>query len=158
MWADTFSQAYADMHSAENIEAYCAANFSEAAAIEILDDTGSVCKMITVDETPMGFYVLKLKACPIVLSGRSAELKQIYLLANGYGQGFGRSLFEDAIGELRARKMDWIWLSVSDANHRAQSFYKKLGFIKQGRGPIFHVGTDHLTSSILAKSLSSIPS
>lgn len=43
-----------------------------------------------------------------------------------------------------------LWLCVSDANERAQRFYQKLGFKLLSPGPTLEVGTDHLSSTILA--------
>ena len=153
LWNTTFRQAYSDVHTEENIRAYCAENFSEQQARDELNDQGSLCKAIWDDGAVVGYYVLKLRVSSPYLSTRSAELKQIYLLSVGYGKGLGRELFEDASKELLSREFDWVWLSVSNSNYRAQAFYKKLGFKRFGDGPVFQVGTDALSSSVLAKEL-----
>jgi hypothetical protein len=47
----------------------------------------------------------------------------------------------------------WIWQSVSDRNRRAQSFYRKLAFEPLGAGPVLDVGSDRLTSTIMARAI-----
>lgn len=85
------------------------------------------------------------------LGEASMELKQIYILAHHYGTGLGRQLYNDAIKRAQGMGKTWLWLSVSDINDRAKSFYAKLGFEAVGAGPTFEVGTDRLTSTTLAK-------
>lgn len=99
--------------------------------------------------------MIKDNACPAALEGKSVELKQIYVLESGYGQGLGKLLFKDAMKAARGLNAHWLWLSVSDINHRAQAFYKKLGFEVAGTGPTFNVGSDRLTSTVMTKRVKS---
>lgn len=149
LWVATFSAAYHDVHSAENIAAYCDTNFTLEAAQSALSDPLTLCKFAGPVTAPQGYYVLRQQSCPITDHVPAYELKQIYLMAEAYGTGIGKALFEDAVAEARAGGAKCLWLSVSDKNIRAQRFYQKLGFSVAGRGPDFHVGTDRLTSQIL---------
>lgn len=151
LWVETFTQAYTDVHTPENIHAYCAANFSTAHAHTELSDPKTECVIANNHGTPVGFTLLKHHACPVELKGLSSELKQIYILADQYGAGLGKTLYNAALDSLRTQNRKWVWLYVSDINHRAKAFYQKLGFEDMGTGPIFEVGTDRLSSTLLAK-------
>ncbi len=154
LWSRTFIQAYRTVHTRKNIDVYCRHNFTHEQAQAALSDPSIHCVISTQDGQPCGFYTLKDTPCPHSLDGTSAELKQIYILSSEYGAGLGRLLFEDAMKALTARSIEWMWLSVSDKNTRAQAFYDKLNFKTIGTGPRFEVGTDRLTSTVLAKSIS----
>ena len=153
LWATTFAAAYNDVHRPENIADYCETNFTLQAAQSTLSDAQTLCKLAGSETAPLGFYVLKRADCPTGAPSPAFELKQIYLMAEAYGTGLGKALFDDAVREAKNRDANSLWLSVSDKNHRAQRFYEKLGFVPSGRGPDFHVGTDLLTSQILVLNL-----
>jgi ribosomal protein S18 acetylase RimI-like enzyme len=82
------------------------------------------------------------------------ELKQIYVLSDYYSTGIGRSLHDDAIRTAKDKNADTVWLCVSDINERAKAFYGKLGYESRQAGPIFSVGTEKLTSTIMMLDLS----
>lgn len=153
LWKTTFEEAYNAVHSEENIRAYCESNYTVGAAEAILSDPKAICKVAFRDHTALGFYLVKHHACPVPLGSDSSELKQIYILANEYGSGVGKSLFDDAIQCVQKAGGSWIWLSVSDLNQRARSFYRKLGFKPLGKGPVFKVGSDRLTSTIMGREI-----
>lgn len=153
LWATTFATAYDEVHSPENIANYCETNFTLQAAQNTLSDPQTICKLAGSETAPLGFYVVRQAGCPANALSPAFELKQIYLMAEAYGTGIGKALFEDAVAEIRSRGAKCMWLSVSDKNIRAQRFYQKLGFVPAGRGPNFHVGTDRLTSQVLVLDL-----
>ena len=150
LWVDTFKQAYKDVHLPEDIAAYCAANFTAESASDELSSPQTVCCIASIENDPRGFYLVKHNGCPFPVDADASELKQIYVLASEYGNGLGRSLYEHAIESIRAAGSGCVWLSVADINLRAQAFYKKLGFDRLGPGPILEVGSERLTSSIMA--------
>ena len=101
----TFKEAYQDIHTPENLHAYCETNYTLDAAREILTDPESVCRVAFRDRQPAGFYVVKHHECPIPLRGGSSELKQIYVVAAEYGLSYPgayytgfRSCADDIIG------------------------------------------------------------
>ena len=141
------------MHSADNIERCCATNFTAAKALDVLEDKNTVCSFYNRDAEPIGLCVVVHRECPYPLAGTASELKQIYILADAYRSGVGRAMLEDAYELVRSVNGKWIWLAVADLNHRAQSFYDKAGFHGIGSGPVFEVGTDRLTSTIMAREL-----
>ena len=147
----TFREAYSGVHSPENIEAYCQANFTAEMARADLSADGTVCCLGLLDSVPSGYYMVKNDPCPIPLESGSSELKQIYVLRDAYGGGLGGALFEHALSTIRTAGRSWVWLCVSDRNYRAQAFYRKLDFVKLGAGPVLEVGSEQLPSSILAR-------
>lgn len=154
LWVDTFTQAYDKIHTPENIQTYCQNNFTTSQAKKYLLDEKTTCVISRRSLQANGFYLIKDLECPIILGESSIELKQIYILSSEYGLGLGKILYEDVIKTIQRRSIKWLWLSVSDINFQAQSFYKKLSFNAIGSGPTFEVGTDKLASTIMAKRLS----
>lgn len=57
---------------------------------------------------------------------RDRELEGIYLFASAYGSGAGQRLLDTAIGEAPA----YLW--VMDGNGRAEAFYRRNGFTRDG--------------------------
>lgn len=145
-----FKQAYSDGHSPEDIEAYCLAHYTTEFAKIDLASQNTVCCVGLLDSEPTGYYIVKHHAPPVAPDLKSSELKQIYVLSSAYSSGLGRALYEHALATIRSTGNKWVWLCVSDTNNRAKAFYKKLGFTLIGTGPVFEVGKDRLSSSILA--------
>lgn len=154
LWVSTFHQAYADVHGPENLQAYSSQSFTLQHASDELSDETSRCCVYFRDQTPLGYYLLKNIECPVALVGGSAELKQIYIDVSVYGAGVGQALLDHACAAVVAAGHRWLWLSVSNINDRAQSFYQKNGFAALGEGPVFQVGTELLPSTILARAVS----
>lgn len=153
LWNSTFEDAYTGVHSPENIKAYCSKAFTLEAATAELSDEDSVCAAYYRDERPVGFCLVKHRIGPVSLDGGSSELKQLYILAGEYGSGVGVMLFDEACDIVRSAGRRWLWLAVSDKNYRAQAFYAKRDVQKFVPGPVFEVGTDRLTSTIMALDL-----
>lgn len=151
LWNDTYKQAYGEIFSAENLEAYCTKNYTLERANAELSNPTTVCVIAQQGDRPVGYYMVKHHECPVGLDGGSSELKQIYILADHYGLGLGKLLYQDALIEIMSEGKRWIWLCVADNNVRAQAFYKKHDFKPIGTGPTFEIGTDRLPSTILAR-------
>ena len=60
------------------------------------------------------------------------EIISIYLLPEYYGKGYGGPLFKYAVDSLESRGFKNIYLWVVEENIRAQKFYEKHGFQKNG--------------------------
>jgi diamine N-acetyltransferase len=149
LWSETFRQAYKDVHKEEDILAYCTQNYTVESAQKVLSNDQSDCIIAYRNEKPVGYYVIQRHPCPINVAGSSLELKQIYILAEEYGTGLGKALYEHAVENAKTKNNQWFWLCISDINFRAQSFYKKLEFKAIGKGPKLIVGDDFLSSTIM---------
>ncbi len=84
LWAATFEDAYEQVHSAENIRAYCEANYTVDAAETLLSDPKVDCKVAFKNCSALGFHMVKHHGCPMPLCGDSSELKQLYIVASAY--------------------------------------------------------------------------
>ena len=62
----------------------------------------------------------------------TGEVTSIYLDPAFWGQGFGKTLCLRALDHLRTEGFEAASLWVIDANHRARSFYERLGFEHDG--------------------------
>ena len=153
LWLATFKEAYTGVHSPANIEAYCSKAFTLKNATAELSDEDAVCAVYFRDERPLGFCLVKHRAGPVALDGNSSELKQLYIRGSEYGSGVGPDLFDEACRIVRSAGRRWLWLAVSDKNCRAQAFYARRNVQKLVPGPVFEVGSDRLTSTIMALDL-----
>lgn len=60
------------------------------------------------------------------------EIISIYFLPEYMGKGYGISLLEQAVDELKTMGFQKIFLWVLEDNHRARHFYEKCGFKNSG--------------------------
>ncbi|MEZ5893733.1 MAG: GNAT family N-acetyltransferase [Parvularculaceae bacterium] len=151
LWVMTFRDAYADVHTPENLNRYCEENYTLTKAQAVLSDPATECVIARQGGEPAGLMVLTHHECPArALDGGSSELKQVYVRAAHYGAGLGKALYDDALARIRASGRQWIWLIVSDLNTRAQAFYRKNALEPVGAGPVLHVGSDRLPSTVMA--------
>ena len=149
----TFIQAYEDIHTKENIEAYCSENFTNKIATNILSTHMYTCIIAFKQNVPLGFFILKDKECPYKLNHTSLELQQLYILKAEYNTGLGKRLFLHAMKIAQNSSKKYLWLCVSNTNNRALCFYKKMGFEKTGVGKDLRIGTHKLSSSIMTYQL-----
>ena len=147
----SFKEAYSQVHTASDIQAYCKRNFTKQAADHTLNDVLHTCTYAIYSSETVGLSIVIQKSCPLKPALKASELKHLYLLSSEYGTGLGKSLMEDAIEKAKASGSTHIWLCVSNLNFRAFRFYQKLGFTKIGKGPILEVGIDRLPSSIMIR-------
>jgi len=57
---------------------------------------------------------------------RPRELEGIYVVASAYGSGAGQQLLDAAVGS------DSAYLWMAENNHRAEAFYRRNGFARDG--------------------------
>lgn len=65
---------------------------------------------------------------------RARELEGIYVLASTYGSGIGQALLDHAVGEEPA----FLW--IAEHNPRAEAFYRRNGFLRDGTAKREHLG------------------
>lgn len=149
--ATSFSEAYQGVNSEADIRAYCEKNYSIKTIEANLSNPDVIYKMAYRGDKAVGFFMIQNQACPIPIDGNAVELKQIYVLASEFGTGLGRQLLNEVNQCAHLTDILWVWLSVSDLNLRAQSFYLKNGFKPLGAAPILEVGNDRLPATIMAR-------
>ncbi|KQS10173.1 acetyltransferase [Curtobacterium sp. Leaf183] len=65
---------------------------------------------------------------------RTRELEGIYVLASTYGSGLGQALLDRAVSEAPA----FLW--IAEHNPRAEAFYRRNGFVRDGTAKREHLG------------------
>ena len=146
----SFADAYQGVNSEADIKAYCEKNYSMTKVKANLSNPDVIYKVSYREETAVGFFMIQNQICPVTLDDNAIELKQIYVLASEFGTGLGKQLLDEVIRCARQLNKKWIWLSVSDLNTRAKSFYHKHGFEPIGAAPILEVGNDRLPATVMA--------
>lgn len=76
---------------------------------------------------------------------RDRELEGIYVLASTYGSGAGQALLDGAIGDAPA----YLWMA--DDNPRAEGFYRRNGFRRDGATKREHLGPHPLEAVRLVR-------
>ncbi|MGI9568998.1 MAG: GNAT family N-acetyltransferase [Desulfobulbia bacterium] len=148
--ATSFADAYQGVNSEADIKAYCEKNYSLSTVKANLSNPDVIYKVSYREGKGVGFFMIQNQDCPIPLDENVVELKQIYVLASEFGTGLGRQLLDEVVRCARQLNKKWIWLSVSDLNTRAQSFYRKHGFESIGVAPVLEVGSDRLPATVMA--------
>lgn len=150
---ETYMQAYEGVHEQHDMDSYCRNHYGISSIESLLSASDTEVVVAYQGTEPAGFYVIKHHPCPVVLTGQSTELKQIYVLSEYFGNGLGHELFNGAVNHAQKNNSKWLWLCVSDINYRAKAFYEKTGFSKMGQGSDLIIGKDKLSSSIMALSI-----
>ena len=92
-------------------------------------------QMVRVLQT-IGYAMLVRGAEPDVASllepGLAVELSKMYVLPDHHGDGTAAALMEAGIAWAAKVGARDVWLGVNQANHRAQTFYRKHGFVVAG--------------------------
>ncbi len=151
--AETFCRAYDSLHSADNLAAYCAAVFTPDKLDVLLRDPLIHCEVAFLGDEAVGHVMVAHHDYPLPLGGPASELKRLYILPHVFGQCVGKALFDRAVAATVARERSHLWLSVADINIRGRPFYDRLGFLPVARGPTFRVGSDSVTSTLMALAL-----
>jgi ribosomal protein S18 acetylase RimI-like enzyme len=71
---------------------------------------------------------------------RASELEGIYVLADAHGSGAGQLLLDAAVADAPA----YLW--VAEGNPRAEAFYRRNGFVRDGVTKHEAIGPDGLTA------------
>jgi ribosomal protein S18 acetylase RimI-like enzyme len=145
-----FIDAYSDLHSLEDIHAYCDVAYTPENALADISDPNTLCLgAFDRDGSLSGYYIVNHHNMPDGDDRFASELKRIYIAKSVYGTGLGSILYDHAVRAIREYGSKGLWLCVSNRNYRAQKFYQKRGFVFAGIGPELYVGKDVLTSSFL---------
>lgn len=129
LFRTSFTEAYAYLYSAQNLDTFLAQFTPDAWASEFADPRFAF-RIAEVDGVPVGF----VKIGPmhlLVEPGRAEgprELYQFYLLDVARGTGIADDLMRWAIGKARSLGGTELFLGVFIHNHRARRFYARHGF------------------------------
>ncbi|MBD2072179.1 GNAT family N-acetyltransferase [Leptolyngbya sp. FACHB-671] len=144
--ARTFALACPANTPQEDIENYIATEFTPEKFKQYINDPNFTIYVAEVAGEAIGYCLLCRSDPPLeeLLSeecGNTIELKRLYILPEFHGLGVAQGLMHAALNFAVSNACTQVWLSVSNQNMRAISFYKKSGFIKVGEQK-FYVGND----------------
>ena len=73
------------------------------------------------------------------------EVISLYLLPEYFGKGYGRTLLDFCLVELKNSGFGRIYLWTLEKNERARAFYEKYGFECDGEKLVCNIGGENLT-------------
>lgn len=142
----TFRDAFAAQNRAEDMDAYCAKAYGEAAQRRELESADGVTLVVEEDGRAIAFAYLRREQS----QWGDIYLSRFYIDAGWHGRGVAQELMravESAARELGGRKL---WLSVWEHNPRGIAFYRKTQFQEEGTMP-FLLGSDLQTDLIFTR-------
>jgi len=140
--ARTFYDAFADMNTQENMQAYLSKAFSISQLTNEINDPLSRFLIAEVNGEAIGYAMLYAGKSPdSVLGPKPIELVRLYIDQKFLGSGIGNDLMQSCLDEARSMGHRTIYLGVWEHNHRAQSFYFRWKFRVVGNH-IFQLGSD----------------
>ncbi|KAG8159946.1 hypothetical protein KVR01_010583 [Diaporthe batatas] len=155
--AEVFRDTFAHSCTEEQLQAFLDEAYTpEAIARDIADPSKDVLVATdaTADNKLLGFaYLTRGSSEPCVAHlERPVELQRLYIALGAHGRGLGKALSLAADGIARDQEFRTIWLGVWEENHKAQAFYRKMGYEHIGEH-VFDVGGDLQTDEIWWKAL-----
>jgi ribosomal protein S18 acetylase RimI-like enzyme len=151
---DTFRESFEKVNNPEDFWAYANDAFQVAKIEEEIKEPGSLYILAYVNDEIAGYArVRKSSEVDDHFPGKKTfELQRIYALEKFIGRGVGKALMNYCLELAKKQDTEIFWLGVWEHNHRAQQFYKKLGF-KQFSSHVFMLGKDAQTDILLKLNL-----
>ncbi|MFZ1806237.1 MAG: GNAT family N-acetyltransferase [Cyclobacteriaceae bacterium] len=151
MGRETFTVAFAEENTTENMNAYLDKAFTDERIEQELGDTGSQFYLAYEGSTPVGYAkVRESNEVKGLIAESAIELERIYVVSEHQGKKVGVALLEKCIEYGNQKGFHWIWLGVWEHNLRAKKFYLDRGFEKFATHP-FKLGTDLQTDWLMKK-------
>jgi diamine N-acetyltransferase len=151
--ARTFSQAFADDNSPEDLAAYLATSFNVAQQTVELKDPCSTFLIAEVDGHAVGYAMLHSGEPEKDVKGANpVEIVRLYVSRDWLGRGLGEELMRACLDQARQAGHETIWLGVWERNARAQAFYRKWNFRTVGEH-LFQLGSDLQRDIVMERSL-----
>ena len=148
-----FYEAFNDVTTPADMEAYIASTFQKSEIENQLLDDRSLIFIADIDSDPAGYVYSYPAITPQCVSDKAAiQLVRLYLRKRYYGRAVGDALMQTSVEESRCRGYQSVWLSSWELNDRANAFYKKWQFKVVGSQK-FTVGSDIQNDFILSRKL-----
>jgi ribosomal protein S18 acetylase RimI-like enzyme len=147
----TFRETFEADNTPEDMDAYCRAAFSLDAQRQCLTDI-TIDTLIVEDERPalMAYAQLRPGAPSGVQGPSPLEIWRFYVERTHQGRGIAQRMMSAVVEVAVSRGAQTLWLGVWERNHRAQAFYRKMGFIDVG-SHTFVLGADVQTDRLMAR-------
>jgi diamine N-acetyltransferase len=151
---DTFCESFEKLNNPDDFWAYTNDAFQTAKIENEILEPGSLYVLACVNNELAGYARVRQSA---EVNGqfpgkKTLELQRIYALQKFIGKGVGKALMNYCLELARKQSAEVIWLGVWEHNHRAQTFYKKLGFEQFG-SHVFMLGKDAQTDILMKLNL-----
>ena len=135
---ETFPLACPPGTTQENIDQFCNGQLSPASFEAYLPDPRIRIWFAGHGDELLG-YVMSVSGesdDPVIAEAVSArptvEISKIYVRASAQGSGIAQQLMSVAVENARAEGAQSVWLGVNQQNERANTFYKRNGFVLVG--------------------------
>ena len=129
----TFTETFGHLYAPEDLAAYVASTYTEAACREVLSDPRMAYWVASAaGEPPVGFALAGY--CKLPAENReptAGELRQLYVRATHQNLKLGARLCDAALAWLDEHYAP-LYVGVWSLNHGAQRFYGRYGFAKVG--------------------------
>ena len=146
----TFRETFAADNTPADMAEHCAASYSTTIQRnELADPQVDTLVCVAADGQLIAYAQLRQGAPPAVTGRAPIELWRFYVDAAHHGRGLAQRLMAEVLATARARSAETLWLGVWERNLRAQSFYRKAGFVDVGAHE-FRVGQDVQTDRLMA--------
>jgi ribosomal protein S18 acetylase RimI-like enzyme len=138
----TFRDAFEAVNTAADMQAHCAATYSEAIQRAEIRQPGRETWVADADGRLVAYVQLRLDAVsPMIGCARPVEIQRFYVDASRHGGGLAHALMDHVLARAEAAGFTTIWLGVWEQNPRAIAFYRKWGFEAVGEHT-FKLGHD----------------
>jgi ribosomal protein S18 acetylase RimI-like enzyme len=149
----TFRETFGADNTPGDMAQHCAASYSPAIQLGELA-RADIDTIVCADGSDqlIAYAQLRPGAPPIITGLAPIELWRFYVDRAHHGLGIAQRLMAAVFETARERSAETLWLGVWERNHRAQAFYRKIGFVDVGAHE-FRLGNDIQTDRIMALSL-----
>ncbi|HEU5290966.1 MAG TPA: GNAT family N-acetyltransferase [Cyclobacteriaceae bacterium] len=147
---DTFCESFEKVNNPEDFWTYTNEAFHVSKIEEEIIEPGSSYIIAYVNSEIAGYARIRQsdEVDNQFPGKKTLELQRIYALGKFIGKGIGKALMNYCLDLCRKQHADIVWLGVWEHNHRAQQFYKKLGFEQFG-SHVFMLGKDAQTDILM---------
>jgi len=147
---DTFCESFEKVNNPDDSKAYVTEAFDPAVIEKEIVEPESQYILAYVNNEIAGYARIRNSSeVEHEFPGKkTVELQRIYARDQFIGKGVGKSLMNYCLALAKENGAEIIWLGVWEHNHRAQEFYKKLGFEKFS-SHVFMLGKDAQTDILM---------
>ena len=146
---DTFSETFAAMNKAEDMEKYLSVNLSKEQLLRELENPESDFYFAMHEERVIGYLKINHGDAQMEPQDTPAiEIEKLYVMREYHGKYIGALLLDTARLVAKLYKVESIWLGVWEKNERAILFYQKHGFQQYGQH-LFMLGNDAQTDLLM---------
>lgn len=140
-----FRDTYGADTSEVDLEAYIAQSFSQTIQEREISDPASIFLIARISNEVIAYAHL-------ISTGGDCNIKRFYVDRRLHGTGFASMMMGEVQKASANSHTRRLWLSVWEENHRAIAFYRKCGFVENGRMP-FKINTEVQFDIVMEKTI-----